>query len=339
MFSRVARDDEYYVMEVSGNPIVYFTREYTEQVLHANWCPGTNHDVPSQFAEAIKKEGGSWSWDLRLEYNERWQSRPRSSRPSTATNRAGSMRDARDDEFYVMEVSGNPIVYFTKEYTEHVLNGNWCPGTNPDVPPRFAEATKKEGGSWSWDLRLQYSQRQGGAHHASAQRTPSRPSTATKRLPDPSAVDVFLSHKWGKDANGRDNHARVARIRDELEKRGIRCWFDEVFMAGNVNAAMAQGIENSKCFVAFITDHYRDDINSGVDNNCRSEFNHGKLMKGSHKMVAVVLEEGMRNPREWRGELGFALGSNLYVDLASDDPHHWQQGINKLYESIQPLLK
>jgi hypothetical protein len=158
---REATSDEFIVVPQSdGNMIVYFTKAYTEQVLNGNWypCPG-NPNVPPRFAEAIKKEGGSYSWDLRLEYE---QKQKHGNRSHQAPPTPAGPREATSDEFIVVPQSdGNMIVYFTKAYTEQVLNGNWypCPG-NPNVPPRFGEAIKKEGGSYSWDLRLEYEQKQ-----------------------------------------------------------------------------------------------------------------------------------------------------------------------------------
>ena len=40
-------------------------------------------------------------------------------------------------------------------------------------------------------------------------------------------TDVFLSHNWGKDESGRDNHQRVSLINKELKECGYETWFDE----------------------------------------------------------------------------------------------------------------
>ena len=45
-------------------------------------------------------------------------------------------------------------------------------------------------------------------------------------------TDVFLTHDWGVDKEGRDNHARVAYINDLLKKGGITTWFDSEKMTG-----------------------------------------------------------------------------------------------------------
>ena len=49
---------------------------------------------------------------------------------------------------------------------------------------------------------------------------------------------VFLTHDWGKDAEGRDNHKRVSKINKALKERGLITWFDEDRMEGSIVDAM-----------------------------------------------------------------------------------------------------
>ena len=44
--------------------------------------------------------------------------------------------------------------------------------------------------------------------------------------------DAFLSHDWGVDSEGRNNHARVSKINKALRDAGVRTWFDEEQMHG-----------------------------------------------------------------------------------------------------------
>ena len=53
------------------------------------------------------------------------------------------------------------------------------------------------------------------------------------------AYDCFLSHDWGKDEDGRDNHARVAKICAGLKAAGLRPWFDEERMQGECKGPAA----------------------------------------------------------------------------------------------------
>lgn len=126
-------------------------------------------------------------------------------------------------------------------------------------------------------------------------------------------TDCFLSHNWG-DQN--KNHNFVKKVNMELQKRGLKTWFDETQMDGNIRFRMAEGIDNTKCVVVFITKEYRDKVN-GIDmtDNCKYEFSYAMNQLGSQNMIPVILETEMRDTKKWKGELGAALGSMMYVDL------------------------
>ena len=127
-------------------------------------------------------------------------------------------------------------------------------------------------------------------------------------------TDCFLSHNWGEQ---NKNHAFVKRVNLELQNRGLKTWFDETQMDGNIRFRMAEGIDNTKCVVVFITKEYRDKVN-GIDmtDNCKYEFSYEMNQLGSQNMIPVVLETEMRDTKKWKGELGAALGSMMYVDLS-----------------------
>ena len=40
-------------------------------------------------------------------------------------------------------------------------------------------------------------------------------------------TDVFLSHDWGPDESGRNNHERVSKLNEALKCEGIKTWFDK----------------------------------------------------------------------------------------------------------------
>ena len=73
-------------------------------------------------------------------------------------------------------------------------------------------------------------------------------------------TDVFLSHNWGADQRGRNNHDRVSYINEELKSRGYVTWFDNDRMTGDIQDIMAEGIENTKVVVLFITESYRTKV-------------------------------------------------------------------------------
>ena len=134
-----------------------------------------------------------------------------------------------------------------------------------------------------------------------------------------SRTDLFLSHNWGKDESGRDNHQRVSLINKELKERGYLTWFDEEKMTGGIVDKMSKGIEETKVVIVFITKRYLKKVNGEhAGDNCKLEFNYASRQKTSSKMVAVVMEESMRNSNTWTGSVGMHLGGELYVDMSGN---------------------
>eukprot|EP01038_Epipyxis_sp_PR26KG_P008757 gene8757-11831_t len=150
-------------------------------------------------------------------------------------------------------------------------------------------------------------------------------------------TQCFLSHNWGDDVDGRDNHARVRRINEGLKNRGFITWFDEEQMVGDLRKRMTEGIENTLCVIAFITSKYREKVNGKDErDNCKCEFSHAVHQRGPQNMIAVVMEEGMKNNREWKSELGVALQNKLYIDSSSDDNFDTQiDGISRALNDLQ----
>jgi len=147
--------------------------------------------------------------------------------------------------------------------------------------------------------------------------------------------DCFLSHNWG-DKN--INHQRVHKINTELQKRGLNTWFDENKIDGNIRYKMAEGIDNTKCVVVFITKEYRDKVN-GLDmkDNCKYEFSYAMNQLGSQNMVSVVMEPEMKETNKWKGELGAALGNMLFVDFSSSSLSEIELG--KMYDELYKRIK
>lgn len=153
-------------------------------------------------------------------------------------------------------------------------------------------------------------------------------------------TDVFLTHDWGEDGK---NHREVSRVNAELQKRGLVTWFDEERMEGNIPHKMVEGIENTKVVVVFITDRYRNKVNTqgkkGVD-NCRYEFRYAVQERGPDYMVPVVMEEKMKDTTEWKGELGGALSTYKYIDMTQrDDEEVFQSKCDELHRSICRIIK
>ena len=73
-------------------------------------------------------------------------------------------------------------------------------------------------------------------------------------------IDIFLTHDWGFDEEGRNNHDRVALVNTAMKEMGYSTWFDSDRMIGDVAAHMAAGIEDSKAVVVFLTERYSDKV-------------------------------------------------------------------------------
>jgi len=50
------------------------------------------------------------------------------------------------------------------------------------------------------------------------------------------------------------------------------------------------------------------------------QFDYALRSKGARSMIAIVMEPRMRNPGNWKGQVGGKLGGKLYIDLSEDGP-------------------
>ena len=132
-------------------------------------------------------------------------------------------------------------------------------------------------------------------------------------------TDLFLSHNWGKDESGRDNHQRVSLINEELKEIGYKTWFDEEKIQGNIAEKISLGIEQTKGVIVFITRKYHDKVNSSnAGDNCKKEFMYASEKKTPEKMVAVLMEECMHGTSNWTGLIDIHLCGRMYVDMSGD---------------------
>ena len=151
---------------------------------------------------------------------------------------------------------------------------------------------------------------------------------------------VLLSHNWGKDDSGRDNHYRLSLINKELKKIGYQTWFDADRMTGDIVKQMSQGIEQTKGVLVFITRRYLEKvIDEDSSDNCKLEFEYATRNKTSSKMIAVIMEKSMSNSREWTGSVGMHLGGKIYVDMTGDleDEAYLSKQMEILQREIQSI--
>ena len=78
---------------------------------------------------------------------------------------------------------------------------------------------------------------------------------------------------------------------------------------------MAEGVEDSTYFILILTRMYSNKVNllTGQPENCNLEYSLALSKKGVERMIVIVRDATMLNPREWEGKIGFC-GVNLYID-------------------------
>lgn len=151
-------------------------------------------------------------------------------------------------------------------------------------------------------------------------------------------TDVFVSHDWGIDQLGRINHERVVKLVHELNRRMIRCWFDEQRLQGNIVQQMCAGIDKTQLMVVCITQRYVDKVRGqDAHDNCQKEFLYGCTQLSGARMIAVVMEPDMKDTKRWLGPVGMALSNNLYVDYTSD--YNFEASINNLCSLIRSKIQ
>jgi len=136
--------------------------------------------------------------------------------------------------------------------------------------------------------------------------------------------DAFLSHNWGLDSEGRDNHNRIQHIARYLRRNGLEVFLDvwEMGRYDSIDEAMVEGMKNSSLCVVFITQTYVDKIHkSGHWDNCVAEYN---LAKKVPNMLPVVMEPALKSPNAWGwNAVNAQLASKLYIDMSWDSPSIW----------------
>mmetsp|Transcript_25631 Transcript_25631/g.84380 ORF Transcript_25631/g.84380 Transcript_25631/m.84380 type:complete len:544 (-) Transcript_25631:102-1733(-) len=146
----------------------------------------------------------------------------------------------------------------------------------------------------------------------------------------------FLTHDWGVDTVGRNNHDRVIRVNDGLKRRGLVTWVDEERMEGNIMDQMWRGIKASGTVVVFITSRYIDKVGGDNPNdNCKLEFEYARTKRGKF-LVPVPMEPETLNPSDWDGPVSMVLGSLLYrASFPTDDEDAFEAQLDALASEIR----
>jgi hypothetical protein len=133
-------------------------------------------------------------------------------------------------------------------------------------------------------------------------------------------LDCFFSHNFGSDTHGRDNHDRVSFVFKALTDSGLNCVFDTERSHHSVaqKSRISHAIHECTCVLLFITQAYDDLVNDeDVRSEVRFEYENCVDSRGYSRMIPVVMEEGMRDPRTWGTELR-AVAKIDYVDWADE---------------------
>ena len=150
----------------------------------------------------------------------------------------------------------------------------------------------------------------------------SAPAPPSAEPPRNGMFDVFLTHDWGTDGEGRSNHARVSKLNEVLKSHGLVTWFDEERMRGDIFAQMADGVDQSAMVVVFVTKNYITKVaGQGYrlgNDNCKYEFDYACRRRGVERMFPVVMEPSVMDTTTWTGAVGGKLGGKLYTDYTKD---------------------
>ena len=131
--------------------------------------------------------------------------------------------------------------------------------------------------------------------------TPAQPAPVGRQ--HDKKYDCFLTHDWGTDTLGRNNHARVILVNEGLKKKGVKAWLDHERMQGDIVDQMTQGIEDSSVLVVFITENYIKKVAgkgpNGKNDNCKTEFDYAVRRLGVSMILPVVMEPSCHDTRTW----------------------------------------
>lgn len=129
--------------------------------------------------------------------------------------------------------------------------------------------------------------------------------------------EIFISHAWGYDELGRDNHNRSKEIADMLLKKNYGVWFDDYDMYGNIDNAIMRGINNSKIVIICLTKKYCEKVNNAINNNflndnCYKEWNY--CLFKQKIIIPIIMEPCMKNIYFQDGIIQMYLNNTLYID-------------------------
>tara|TARA_B100001093_G_scaffold460241_1_gene473910 strand:- start:1220 stop:1924 length:705 start_codon:yes stop_codon:yes gene_type:complete len=134
--------------------------------------------------------------------------------------------------------------------------------------------------------------------------------------------EIFLSHAWGQDTLGRDNHKRVENLYKLLINKGYTVWFDKTDLIGNIDNSIIKGINNCNIVIICLTENYCNKINHSVyenmpNDNCYKEWNF-TLFK-QKIIIPLIMEPSMENIfLKNDGVIQMYLNNLMYINFTDD---------------------
>ena len=132
-----------------------------------------------------------------------------------------------------------------------------------------------------------------------------------------------MSHTWNIDNLNRNNHERVLEFSKKLNNCGWSTWIDEENIIGNIDAAMADGIDNSEAMIICLTESYLLKVNESARDqykrdNCLKEWTYGNAR--NKLMIPVIMEPLLLDTKNWPpGIISLYFGATLYIDATKDN--------------------
>jgi len=130
--------------------------------------------------------------------------------------------------------------------------------------------------------------------------------------------DIFLSHSWGVE--GDPTHERVVQILEVLQDRfRIKSWLDKFEAWKNLKNKLTKGIDASQVFGVCVTESFVQNmsVRNPKDNYCGFEYTYAENHKQADDFGALVLEESMKDPRQWNN-MGMLAGE-FFCDLVTSN--------------------
>eukprot|EP00116_Pleurobrachia_bachei_P011264 sb/3471526/ len=137
---------------------------------------------------------------------------------------------------------------------------------------------------------------------------------------------IMLSYQW-------DSQELVKKVYAAIKEKGVNVWMDiEGGVTGNINEAMAEGVDGAAVVCPFMTQKYQE------SKNCSKELNYTN--DSSIVVVPCMAQTRTDNGNMYRarGWLGIITAGKLWIDFKGEDQMEYRV-IQLLTECCNQLNK